>query len=60
MNKLTITITITESYALSWFSERTTEEIVESIIDAPEWWLDGAEIEVVKEVGDVSLCNHAV
>ena len=49
MKKLTITITITESYALAWFSERTTEEIVESIIDAPEWWLDGAEIEVEKE-----------
>ena len=49
MNKLTITITMTDPEELEWLSTRTEDEIIEEVIDDPVFWFDGAEIEVVKE-----------
>jgi len=49
MNKLTITIEITDPKKLKWLAHYNTDELVQAFVDTPEAWLDGAEIEVAKE-----------
>jgi len=49
MNKLTITITITDPEILDVHKDTHEEIIVDDFLDCPGAWLDGAEIEVEKE-----------
>jgi hypothetical protein len=49
MEKLTITITITDPEILELYGDTHEEIIIEDFIECPAEWLDGAEIEVVKE-----------
>ena len=49
MNKLTITITITDPVVLEAWDHATEEFIENDFIGCPEYWLDGADIEVEKE-----------
>ena len=49
MNKLTITITITDPEILDVHKDTHEEIIVDDFLACQEAWLDGAEIEVVKE-----------
>jgi hypothetical protein len=49
MNKLTITITITDLFLLEIYKDTLEEIIAEDFVECPAEWLDGAEIEVEKE-----------
>ena len=49
MNKLTITITITDPAIFKPFEADSEEYIADDFLSCPEYWLYGADIEVEKE-----------
>jgi hypothetical protein len=49
MNKLTITITITDPDLLAFLENYSEDKIVKVVLNHQTLWLDGAEIEVEKE-----------
>ena len=46
MNKLTITITITDPEILKKIADESDEDIIQDFFYYPETWLDGADVEV--------------
>ena len=49
MNKLMITITITDPAIFKPFEDESEDYIADDFLSCPEYWLDGADIEVEKE-----------